>query len=68
VDRLRVILEECKLYGMILAISAIVWIAGFRARVDQRWHESEWLAGPNNVHADAFAGIDLNDPDDAVAE
>jgi hypothetical protein len=68
VDRLRLILEECKLYGMILAISAIVWICGFRARIEQRWHDTEWLAPPSDVHSDAFVGIDLNDGGDEVME
>jgi hypothetical protein len=68
VDRLRLILEECKLYGMILAISAIVWICGFRARIEQRWHDTEWLAPPNDVRSDSFAGIDLNDPEDGAME
>ena len=68
-DRFRIILEESKLYGMILAISAIVWIAGFWARVEQRWHETEWLAAPNSVQRDGFAGIGLNDlPDDGGVE
>ena len=68
-DRLRIILEESKLYGMILAISAIVWIAGFWARTEARWHETVWMGPPNGVHADGYAGIDLSDPaddDDAV--
>ena len=67
-DRLRAILEESKLYGMILAISAIVWICGFRARIEQRWHDTEWLAAPNDVHLDGVAGIDFSDPDDAAVE
>jgi len=67
VDRLRIILEESKLYGMILAICAIVWIAGFWARTEQRWHETEWLAAPNDVHLDGFAGVDASDlSDDGV--
>jgi hypothetical protein len=64
VDRLRVILEESKLYGMILAISAIVWIAGFWARIEQRWHETVWMAPPSDVHVDTVAGVDFSDPDD----
>lgn len=60
-DRLRVILEESKLYGMVLAICAIVWIAGFWARVEQRWKDTEWLAPPSHVRVDGLAGVDADD-------
>ena len=39
----RSLIPEGKLYGMIALIAGIVWAAGYSARVDQRWHQSEWL-------------------------
>jgi hypothetical protein len=44
VDWVHSLLREGKLYGMIGLIGGIVWSAGYAARVDDKWHKSEWMA------------------------
>lgn len=61
------LVREGKLYGMIALIGGIVWSAGYAARVDDKWHESEWLSAAE--HDPALMAAEL-DPKyfDGVAE
>jgi hypothetical protein len=43
------LLREGKIYGTIGLIGGIVWVAGYSARVDERWNQTEWM-GPAGDH------------------
>lgn len=59
------VLREGKLYGMIALIASIVWVAGYSARVDQRWRETEWMSALDHDPGLTVAELDAKYFDDA---
>jgi hypothetical protein len=58
VEWIHAVLREGKLYGMVTLIALIVWVAGYSARVDQRWHEMEWLSAPKQEGGPLMADLE----------
>jgi hypothetical protein len=63
VERIHSILCECKLLGVIGAIMAVVWTAGYSSDMDQRAHWLERMPAINQDH-DLRASVDTADLDD----
>ena len=55
---IHAVLREGKLYGTVALIALIVWVAGYSARVDQRWHEMEWLSAPKQEGGPLMADLE----------
>lgn len=66
-ERIQSMLREGKVYGMVALIMAIVWSAGYSARVDERWKQTEWLAAVEHDPAMMIAELDLRYFDDGTS-